>query len=102
MLLGTGDDSHCGSLYPQSPEIKATGQGKVVLAIDEGDKKSIALSMDFMHASKKVLVSAGEGKRALTGEFPEWDCPAGLVDASGETYWFVDTESVAAYETVIA
>jgi 6-phosphogluconolactonase len=103
MLLGTGDDGHCGSLYPQSAEIKATGQGKVVLPIDEGDKKSIAVSMDFMNASKKVVVSAAEAKRApmvrraLTGDFPEWDCPSGLVNAK-ETHWFVDTDSIAEYK----
>jgi 6-phosphogluconolactonase/glucosamine-6-phosphate isomerase/deaminase len=104
MLLGTGDDGHCGSLYPQSDEIKATGQGKVVLAIDEGDKKSIAVSMDFMNAAQTVLVSAAEAKRAtmvqraLSGDFEEWGCPAGLVKAAGKTLWFVDTQSIAEYE----
>ncbi len=102
MLLGTGEDGHCGSLYPQSNEIKATGQGKVVLPINEGDKKSIAVSMDFMCAAKKVIVSAagaGRGEmvqRALTGNFPEWDCPSALVHAA-ETVWFVDTASIALY-----
>lgn len=105
MLLGTGEDGHCGSLYPQSKEIMATGEGKVVLPIDEGDKKSIAVSMDFMCAAKTVLVSAaGAGRaemvmRALTGDFPEWDCPAGLVDAD-ETIWFVDTASIAKFNEV--
>jgi 6-phosphogluconolactonase len=103
VLLGTGDDGHCGSLYPQSNEIKATGCGKMVLGINEGDKKSIAVSMDFMNAAKKVLVSAAESKRAtmvkraLTGDFEEWGCPAGLVECSGETIWFVDTDSIAEY-----
>jgi len=104
MLLGTGDDGHCGSLYPQSEEIKQTGQGKVVLPIDEGEKKSIAVSMDFMCAAKKVIVSAATAKRAemvkraLTGDFPEWDCPAALVNA-GETVWFTDNDSIAAYSS---
>ena len=108
ILLGTGDDGHCGSLYPQSNEIKATGSGKTVLGIDEGDKKSIAVSMDFMNAAKKVLVSAAEPKRAtmvkraLTGDFEEWGCPAGLVDCAGETIWFVDTDSIAEYSATIA
>jgi 6-phosphogluconolactonase len=107
ILLGTGDDGHCGSLYPNSAEIKATGQGKIVLPIDEGDKKSIAVSMDFMNAAKTVLVSAAEAKRApmvakaLTGDFDEWDCPAGLVQSvAGETLWFVDVNSIAEYNKV--
>jgi 6-phosphogluconolactonase len=108
ILLGTGDDGHCGSLYPQSNEIKATGSGKAVLGIDEGDKKSIAVSMDFMNAAKKVLVSAAEAKRAtmvqraLSGDYEEWGCPAGLVDCAGETIWFVDTDSIAEYSATIA
>lgn len=59
--------------------------------------------MDFMNAAKKVVVSAAEPKRAemvrraLSGDYPEWDCPSGLVDA-GETIWFVDTDSIAEYE----
>ncbi|KAL7564298.1 hypothetical protein ACA910_014359 [Epithemia clementina (nom. ined.)] len=106
ILLGTGDDGHCGSLYPGSDEIKATGQGKVVLPIDEGDKKSIAVSMDFMCAAKTALVSAAEPKRslmvkrALTCEYEEWGCPAALVDAVN-TIWFVDTDSVAEYESTV-
>jgi 6-phosphogluconolactonase/glucosamine-6-phosphate isomerase/deaminase len=63
--------------------------------------------MDFMNAAKKVVVSASEAKRsemvrrALTGDFLEWDCPAGLVDAAGETIWFVDTNSISEYEKVV-
>ncbi|KAJ1460171.1 glucosamine-6-phosphate isomerases/6-phosphogluconolactonase-domain-containing protein [Pelagophyceae sp. CCMP2097] len=36
MLLGTGEDGHVGSLYPDSEEIRLTGQGKIVLAIEAG------------------------------------------------------------------
>ena len=80
----------------------------MVLAIDEGDKKSIAVSMDFMNAAKKVLVSAAEPKRAemvkraLSGDFEKWGCPAGLVDCAGDTLWFVDTDSIAAYSGIAA
>lgn len=107
ILLGTGDDGHCGSLYPYSDEIKATGQGKVVLPIDEGDKKSIAVSMDFMCAAKTVLVSAAEPKRAvmvkqaLTNTYDEWGCPAALVNAAS-TLWFVDTDSFAEYQQTLS
>jgi hypothetical protein len=38
-------------------------------------------------------------KRALTGVFPEFDCPAGLVNAKeGSTVWVCDTDSIAAYK----
>lgn len=102
-LLGTGDDGHCGSLYPDQAPIKMTGSGKAVLPISEGDKKSIAVSMDFMRASKKVIVSAATGKRAemvaraLSGSFGPYDCPSGMVNAK-DTTWFVDTASIALYK----
>mmetsp|Transcript_27025 Transcript_27025/g.108156 ORF Transcript_27025/g.108156 Transcript_27025/m.108156 type:complete len:120 (-) Transcript_27025:221-580(-) len=101
MLLGTGDDGHCGSLYPESPEIKATGLGKLVLAVD--GKDAVAMTMDMMCASKVALVSAAGPARAemvakaLSGNFGDFDCPAGMVDAKEETLWFVDEDSIAEF-----
>lgn len=106
MLLGTGPDGHCGCLFPDSPEIEATGSGAVVLAGNDerADGDFVALSMDVMCATKVVLVSAaGAGRapmvaKALSGEFGQFDCPAGMVDAVEETYWFTDKEGVAEFE----
>jgi len=102
MLLGTGGDGHCGCLFPDSAEIKATGSGQVVLAgnDDRADGDFVAVSMDVMNAAKAVIISAAGGGRAemvstaLSGEFGAYECPAGMVEASGETFWFTDKESI--------
>mmetsp|Transcript_30462 Transcript_30462/g.98189 ORF Transcript_30462/g.98189 Transcript_30462/m.98189 type:complete len:301 (-) Transcript_30462:296-1198(-) len=100
VLLGTGDDGHCGMLYPNSAEIKQTGLGKVVFAVD--GQAAIAMSMDTFCATKFALVSAaGEARaemvaRALSGNYGDWDCPAGMVDAE-ETIWFCDEDSIAQF-----
>mmetsp|Transcript_5710 Transcript_5710/g.17223 ORF Transcript_5710/g.17223 Transcript_5710/m.17223 type:complete len:291 (-) Transcript_5710:522-1394(-) len=102
MLLGTGEDGHCGSIYPNSPEVRETGLGRIVFPIE--GKEAIALSIDVMSASKVVLVSAaGAGRapmvaKALSGEFGDFDCPAGLVDAKEETLWYVDEDSVSQFD----
>ena len=106
MLLGTGPDGHCGCLFPDTPEIKATGSGQVVLAgnDDRADGDFLAVSMDVMCYAKTVLVSAaGAGRaemvaKALSGEFGPYDCPAGMVEAQDETLWFTDKESVATFD----
>lgn len=93
MLLGTGGDGHCGCIFPESAEVKQSGEGKVVLAgnDDRADGDFVAVSMDVMCAAKTVLVSAaGEGRaemvaKALSGEFGAYDCPAGMVEAQDET-----------------
>ena len=93
MLLGTGGDGHCGCIFPESAEVKQSGEGKVVLAgnDDRADGDFVAVSMDIMCAAKTVLVSAaGEGRaemvaKALSGEFGAYDCPAGMVEAQDET-----------------
>lgn len=106
MLLGTGPDGHCGCLFPDSPEIKATGTGKVVLAGNDAraDGDFLAITMDVMCATKVAIVSAaGEGRAemvatALSGEFGAFDCPAGMVEAAGETLWFTDEGGISKFD----
>jgi len=106
MLLGTGPDGHCGCLFPDSAEIKATGSGAVVVAGNDerADGDFVAVTMDVMCAAKICLVSAAGGGRApmvataLSGEFGPFDCPAGMVEAAEDTLWFTDKEGVAEFE----
>jgi len=101
VLLGTGADGHCGMLFPDSPEIKQTGLGKVVLPVE--GQNAVAMSMDAFCAAKVALVSAAGAARAdmvcraLSGKYGDWDCPAGMVDAAGETIWFCDEDSIAKF-----
>jgi len=106
LLLGTGPDGHCGCLFPDSPEIKASGSGKIVLAgnDDRANGDFVAVSLDFMNAAKVAIVSAaGSGRapmvaQALSGDYGRFDCPAGMVDAAEETIWFTDKESIAEFD----
>jgi len=108
MLLGTGPDGHCGCLFPDSAEIKASGSGVAVLAgnDDRADGDFVAVSLDVMNAAKTVLISAaGSGRapmvaKALSGEFGSYDCPAGMVEGREETLWFTDKEGVAEFEAM--
>lgn len=100
LLLGVGEDGHCGSLHPKSDHIKAAGNGSVTFAIPKEGKNQIALSMDVMSASKKVILAATGAKkkdalrRALSGDFEAHDCPAALVKAK-DTIWYADKASMA-------
>lgn len=108
MLLGTGPDGHCGCLFPDSPEIKATHSGAIVLAGNDerADGDFVAVTMDVMCAAKVVLVSAaGSGRasmvaQALSGNFGPYECPAGMVGAQEETLWFTDKDSIAEFEEI--
>ena len=109
MLLGTGPDGHCGCLFPDTPEIKATGTGQVVMAGNDAraDGDFLAVSMDVMCATKLVIVSAAdEGRaemvaKALSGEFGAFDCPAGMVEAAGETIWFTNEGGISKFDEEI-
>lgn len=109
MLLGTGPDGHCGCLFPDTPEIKATGSGKIVMAgnDDRADGDFLAISMDVMCAAKTVIVSAADESRAemvataLSGEFGPYDCPAGMVEAAQETIWFTNEGGISKFDEEI-
>jgi len=98
VLLGTGEDGHVGSLHPNSTEIKKTGKLEHILPINEGGKTSVAMSMDFMRAAKKVVLSAAKEARApmvarALKTNPAFDCPASMVYAA-DTVWICDTGSI--------
>ena len=105
-IFSAGGDGHCGCLFPDSAEIKATGSGQIVLAgnDDRADGDFVAVSMDVMCAAKVVLISAaGSGRapmvaKALSGEFEPNDCPAGMVEAREQTLWFTDKEGIAVFD----
>jgi len=99
LLLGVGEDGHCGSLHPNSKEIKGTGSGTVTFGICNPSKNQIALSMDVMTAAKKVILAAsGEKKkhavsRGTKGDGDPFECPASMVRGKGEILWFTDKAS---------
>jgi len=103
ILLGTGADGHVGSLHPNKNEIKQTGSGKPILAINEGGKTSVCVSMDFIRAAKKVVLSAAKGERsdmvarALRSNNGAYDVPASMVNAA-ETLWLCDPDSIKGYK----
>jgi len=102
VLLGTGEDGHVGSLHPNKAEIRASGSGKAVLPINEGGKTSVAVSLDFICAARKVVLSAAKASRApmvlraLRTGSGCFDCPASMVCAP-ETTWLVDKDSIGMY-----
>jgi 6-phosphogluconolactonase len=106
MLLGTGPDGHCGCIFPDSAEVKATGSGAICLAgnDDRADGDFVALTMDVMCAAKTVLISAsGSGRasmvaKALSGDFGRFDCPAGMVEGMEDTLWFTDDDGIAEFD----
>lgn len=108
MLLGTGPDGHVGCLFPDSPEIKASGTGKVVVAGNDerANGDFLAVTMDVMCAAKVVLVSAaGAGRaemvaKALSGDFGRFDCPAGMVEGIEQTLWFTTQDALEKFDAM--
>jgi len=103
LLLGVGGDGHCGSLHPKSEHIKAAGDGTITFGIAKEGKNQIAISMDVMNASKKVIAACTSAKKkeavkmALSGQFEQHNCPAGLIKAK-DTTWYADTASMGDYK----
>lgn len=99
MLLCVGVDGGCGGIHPGSMQAAEVGSGKVVLFSEPaGAPAALAVSIDFMNASRRaVLLASGPEhadvvQSALSGD----RCPAGLVQAP-DTLWLATAESIANY-----
>jgi 6-phosphogluconolactonase len=106
ILMGTGDDGHCASINPNTDEAKAKSGWVLPIAEVPGKPGGMTISIFTINAAKRVVVSAAEPKRAemvkrgLTGVFPEFDCPAGLVSTKNgaKVTWVCDVDSIKAYK----
>lgn len=105
MILDLGEDGRCAGIRPGSPEMKEVGSEKVVLPIEEpGTPHSLALSIDFMNASRRAVVFAAAP--SVTGAVAA-ALDAGPAVASGKspagkvmarvTAWFCTRASIAEY-----
>ena len=102
VLLGTGADGHCASLFPGSPQVLG-GSKDAVLALQAASEggAGVTVSLATLNKAKKVVVSASGPRRGLMvlesfTKFEESPMPAAMV-ASEDTTWLVDDASVAEY-----
>ena len=62
VLLGSGADGHCASLYPDSGQVLRVGDGHLVVPAD--GKGGVTLSLDTMRSARNVILSAAKPSQA--------------------------------------
>lgn len=97
VLLGTGSDGHCASLYPDSPQVMHSVDeeermlGVLVpgrsMYVESAGKGGITITLDGIQSAKQVILAAGKAEQAemvasALGD-PEamsnTNCPAGMI-----------------------
>jgi len=100
MVLDLADDGTVGRIRPNSSEANALGSEQVVHAIEDGAAEAVAVSLDFMSASRRaIIVANGQAPdtvidAALASSNPNAASPAGAVRASSTT-WLCHASSMA-------
>lgn len=103
LLLDVGEDGTIGRVRPGSAVARRAGDENVVIPVEDPGQEALALSLDFMSASRRAVLAAagGEGGRlpeavaaALGGADDGAVSPAGLVRAQ-QTLWLLDSGAAA-------
>ena len=103
VLLGSGADGHCASLYPDSSQVVCSPGSDHIYLPAEG-KGGITLSLDAIMSARHVLLSAGKASQAdMVRKCLGWSnastntkFPAGMIAAlPGTTVEWLVTEASA-------
>ena len=92
VLLGSGADGHCASLYPKSAQVECSPGCDRTYLEAEG-KGGVTLSIDAISSARNVLLSAGKKTQAdmvrkclgWSGAAQNTKWPAGMISASEAT-----------------
>ncbi len=97
--LGTGDDGHTASLFPNTPALEVIDRWAAQNPVPKLETVRITLTLPVINAAKAVsFLVAGEGKaealkEVLEGDADPHDYPSKLVQPAGELNWMVDEEA---------
>jgi len=103
VLLGSGADGHCASLYPDSPQVCVSPSSKLV--VEAAGKGGTTFTLDLIQSARNVILSAPKAAQSkmVADAFnnpsasSNTQCPAGMISAGVDTSveWLLSKESAS-------
>ncbi|HUZ88998.1 MAG TPA: 6-phosphogluconolactonase [Candidatus Acidoferrales bacterium] len=80
VLLGMGEDGHCASLFPDSPQLQSTALVAAVRGAPKPPAERVTLTLRaFNEARRVVFMATGQGKAVALQRAQRGEVPAGRI-----------------------